>query len=358
GSSPWWIQWYKNSQPISDATNLTVNFIATASDNGAVIYAVATNLYTNVQFTAISSNAILTVINDTNPPVVQRVMSVSTNGVKVVFSEPILINDLTNASNYSLVGQGAVIKGITAGAYNSEAIINTDPLVAGAIYTITISNLRDMAAAANLLQSTNISFIAAPYTVYDINQSVPGGYLIANPDGFEIGGGGTGIGDNSDQFSSAFDQKSGDFDYQMRVKSINSVDLWAKVGLMARETLSQGSKYAAVLSMPSVVGAVFEYRATNDTMSALVGNIPPNYPDCWLRLKRQGITFTGFASVDGKMWIKLGSKDITMSDPIYVGMVISSHSNGVIATAQISGMSEPTSTLEGRLSQKYEPPGP
>lgn len=358
GSIPWWVQWYKNGQPVSGATNLTFTFTATAAENGAVVYAVATNLYTNTQFIATSSNANLTVLLDTNSPVVQRVMSISTNGVKVVFSEPILINDLTNVLNYSIQGQGAVIKGITAGTGNSEAIIDTDPLVSGGNYTITISNLRDTAAAANLLQSTNISFVAAPYIVYDINQSKPGGYLSANPDGFEIGGGGSGIGDYSDQFASAFEQKSGDFDYQIRIKNISSVDLWAKVGLMARETLLPGSKYAAVLAMPSMVGTTFEYRATNNTVSTSLGNFPPNYPDCWLRLKRQGTTFTGFASIDGTVWIKLGSKDIAMTDPIYVGLVISSHTNGIIATAQLSDVSQPTSTLEGTLSQKYEPVGP
>ncbi|MGC9036889.1 MAG: hypothetical protein ACP5K7_13805, partial [Verrucomicrobiia bacterium] len=50
GSIPWWIQWYKNGQPVDGATNLTFSFIASAMDNGATIYAVATNRYTNVVF--------------------------------------------------------------------------------------------------------------------------------------------------------------------------------------------------------------------------------------------------------------------------------------------------------------------
>jgi hypothetical protein len=58
------------------------------------------------------------------------------------------------------------------------------------------------------------------------------------------------------------------------------------------------------------------------------------------------------------VWVNLGSKDVAMNDPIYVGLVISSHTNGVIATAQLSGVSQPTSTLVGALSDKYEPVGP
>lgn len=358
GSIPWWIQWYKNGQPVVGATNLTYSFIARAADNGAVIYAVATNIFTNTQFVATSSNAILTVVLDTVAPVVQQVMSISTNGVRVVFSESILINDLTNSANYSLTGPGAVIRSIVAGGNNSEAIIYTDPLVVGAAYTLTVSNLKDIAAAANVIQTTNINFMVTPFTTYDINNSLPAGYLNSKPDGFEIAGGGSGIGGYSDQFSSAFDQRVGDFDLQVRIKNINATDLWAKVGLMARETLSSDSKFAAVLSTPSIVGVTFEYRATNNTASVLQGSVPPNYPDCWIRLKRAGNTFSGFASIDGRSWIKLGSVDIQMNSVAYVGLVISSHTNGIIASAEVSNLSEPASLAEATLSDKYEPIGP
>jgi hypothetical protein len=87
GSIPWWVQWYKNGQPVAGATNLTFAFTATSAENGTVVYAVATNLYTNAQFVAISSNANLTVVLDAVPPVVQRVMSIATSGIRVVFSE-------------------------------------------------------------------------------------------------------------------------------------------------------------------------------------------------------------------------------------------------------------------------------
>ncbi|MGC8743825.1 MAG: lamin tail domain-containing protein [Verrucomicrobiia bacterium] len=360
GSIPWWIQWFKNDHPVPSATNLTFSFTASATDNGATIYAVATNRYTNVVFTSVSSNATLTVIVDNIPPSVLIAQSISTNGIKIIFSEPVKEADATNNANYSIVGSSGTIniQGITISQDKTQVSIATTPLVSGASYTITVSGIRDLAASANTLTTTNITFIATAFTVYDINGSQPSGFVVAEPGGFKVGGGGSGFGGASDQFSGSFELKNGDFDVQIRVNGISAGDLWAKVGLMARETTLPGSKFAAVIATPSVVGVSFEYRATNNTSSALLGNLPPNYPYCWLRLKRQGTTFTGYSSFDGNVWIKLGQKDIPMNDPLYVGLVITSHTNGVISTTTVSDYNTPISNLEGTMKDNYEPPGP
>ncbi|MCX7872666.1 MAG: lamin tail domain-containing protein [Verrucomicrobiae bacterium] len=194
--------------------------------------------------------------------------------------------------------------------------------------------------------------------VSDLGGSLPEGYLVTVPGGYEFGGGGAGIGNYSDQFSSAFELRNGDFDVQLRVKDFSAADIWAKTGLMARETLDSGSRYTAVLATPSILGVVFEYRGTNDQTSTMVGNMPPNYPDCWLRLKRAGNTFSGFASIDGKSWISLGSVTISMSNSLYVGLVISSRQNGTSAKATLSEYSQTISTLAGSFPDKYETLGP
>jgi regulation of enolase protein 1 (concanavalin A-like superfamily) len=359
GSSPWWVQWFKNGDPILGATNLTLTLTASLSENGATIYAVATNLYTNSIFTAVSSNALITVIADTNPPSVSIVQSISTNGVKVTFTEPILPDDATNAANFSITGSaGAVtIQNISLTSPDTISIF-TSPMQVREIYTLTISNIRDIASAGNILHQTNISFTTTPFVVNDIGESTPNGYLATVSGVYELGGGGAGIGDYSDQFSGAFEIRTGDFDVQVRIRDLSAPDLWSKVGLMARETLEAGSKYTAVLGTPSVMGVVFEYRGTNNQISAKMGNMPPNYPDCWIRLKRSGNTFNGFASIDGKSWVSLGGVTFQMADSLYVGLVISSRQNGSIAKASLSDYSDTVSTLSGALPDRYEVLGP
>lgn len=359
GSSPWWVQWFKNGEPIQGASNLTFTLTASIAENGAIIYAVATNLYTNATFTATSSNAVLTVIADTNPPTVKIVQSISTNGVKITFSEAVLSRDATNKANFSISGpDGNVeIQSIVLTSPNAISIF-TAPLRNKEIYTITISNVRDIATAGNTIIQTNVSFTATPFIVNDVGASSPEGYLLATAGEYELGGGGAGIGEYTDQFASAFETRAGDFDIQVRIKDISGTDLWTKVGLMARETLEEGSRYAAVLGTPSALGVVFEYRGTNNQLSAKVGNAPPNYPDCWIRLKRTGNSFSGFASIDGRSWISLGNVTIPMNNTLYVGLVISSRQNGTLAKANLTEYSDTVSQLAGALPEKYENLGP
>ncbi|MCX7872784.1 MAG: hypothetical protein N2487_05815, partial [Verrucomicrobiae bacterium] len=136
GSSPWWIQWFKNGNPISGATNLTLTMTASLSENGAIIYAIATNLYSNTTFTATSSNAIITVVADTNPPVVKIVQSISTNGLKITFSEAVRAEDATNKANFSITGPSGSVTIQSIVLSSSESIsIYTSPLKVGEIYT-------------------------------------------------------------------------------------------------------------------------------------------------------------------------------------------------------------------------------
>jgi len=57
-------------------------------------------------------------------------------------------------------------------------------------------------------------------------------------------------------------------------------------------------------------------------------------PPYCLRLARRGDTFTGYYYSDGK-WVQLGSATIPMTDPVYIGMVVTSHTAGTLCTAKI-----------------------
>ena len=70
------------------ATSSTFTLASAAlTNNGAAFSVVLTNSYLGTNYTATSSNAVLTVIADTNPPVLVRAVSLFPGGVLVTFSE-------------------------------------------------------------------------------------------------------------------------------------------------------------------------------------------------------------------------------------------------------------------------------
>ncbi len=84
---------------------------------------------------------------------------------------------------------------------------------------------------------------------------------------------------------------------------------------MARETLAGSSRFAAAMATPAMNGSFFEWRDPAGSASSSSGSFPANYPNTWLRLKRSGNTFTGYASYDGQTWTQLGSDTISMPEP-------------------------------------------
>jgi len=76
---------------------------------------------------------------------------------------------------------------------------------------------------------------------------------------------------------------------------------------MAREALTGGSRYDATLTTPAGSGSFFQFRGLTMGATTNLGSYPTTYPNMWLRLKRAGGTFTGYASVEGTHWTQLGT---------------------------------------------------
>jgi hypothetical protein len=109
---------------------------------------------------------------------------------------------------------------------------------------------------------------------------------------------------------------------------------------MIRETLEPGSKNAFVaISGGSGDGATFQWRpdTDGDSSSSRTLVVPP--PPASIKLVRVGDTFTGYVLLDGQ-WQQQGeSATIVMGDDVYVGLAITSHKAGVLATVVIDEVS-------------------
>lgn len=361
GTLPVWIQWFVNDLPVPGATNGSFSLPGTMANSGATVRAWATNVIAQTAYTTSTSNALLTVGPDLLPPLLERAQSASASTVELFFSEPLLASTATTFANYALRGPaGAVaISGAVLDATGRKVTLTTSPLSNGTLYTNTVNNLADRAALTNwIAPNSQAVFLAMPFVYAEVGAPALGGRLLGLTNGLELIAAGQGIGDTNDQFGFASELRTGDFDVQVRVRGLSPTDVWAQAGLMARETLAPGSRFAGAFATPALAGQFFAFRAVTNGPVSLVGSFPPNLPSAWLRLKRAGNDFTGYAGYDGLVWTQLGTTNLAVSNRLFVGYALSSHNAGQTATARFTDNGPTASLTVGVTPNPSEAPGP
>lgn len=86
-------------------------------------------------------------------------------------------------------------------------------------------------------------------------------------------------------------------------KTVQGAQPWAKAGIIVKESLTQGSPYAAVMATGGH-GVRMQYDYTHDTAGPS-GKVTQESPR-WLRLVRSGDVLTGSSSTDGSHWTEVG----------------------------------------------------
>ncbi len=140
---------------------------------------------------------------------------------------------------------------------------------------------------------------------------------------------GNDIWNNADQFRFAFKTLTGDGSITAKINSIVQTDVWAKAGVMIRDTLAPGATNAATV-VSAASGVSFQHRTLSDDVSANTGTGALVAP-YWVRLTRTGNTFKGEMSADGKTWTIVGTDatlnphDVIMSSTVDIGLCVTSH---------------------------------
>jgi len=181
-------------------------------------------------------------------------------------------------------------------------------------------------------------------------------YFDATTDTWILTADGNDIWGNSDNFHYVYKYLKGDGQITSQVKSITGpgTNGWAKAGVMIREDLSGESKHAMMVMTPDF-GAAFQWRSITGgvTFNNNLGGLTVPY---WVRIIRSGDTFTGYYSPDNMYWIRLADPiTITMEDNVYIGLVLTSHQEGVTRTAEF-GFTRVIST-GGEGFEYDDPPG-
>ncbi len=354
------LQWFFNGAPVPSATNATYTIAAAPlSDNAAQLWVVGSNMLNNVNYSVTSSVAVLTVIADTNPPVLLGAQSLGLSQVEVSLSKRITAATATNTANYAITGpNGAVaIASAAQDASQSNVVLSVAAMVDQGAYVVTVNNLTDQTAHGNVISANSqAAFVASVYQLSAIGNPLPPDSQGVVSDGLTISGGGAAIGGTGDQFVFSYRPVSGNFDIAVRLAALSLSDTWAKAGLMAREALAPGGRFAASLATPSINGCFFEWRDPAGSSSQSAGSFPDNYPNTWLRLNRVGNLFSGFASYDGQTWTLLASQTIAMSNQLYLGFAVDSDETNQAVSAQFLQISNtPANAVVGTVPYPYEP---
>jgi hypothetical protein len=103
---------------------------------------------------------------------------------------------------------------------------------------------------------------------------------------------------------------------------------WAKIGPMVRQSNAPGSQYIFMLARALDGNKYFQERMDTDgSASGNGGELADaaGFP-IWLKITRSGDDFTGAISPDGAAWTDVGTTTLALTDPVLVGLAVTSHS--------------------------------
>jgi len=195
-------------------------------------------------------------------------------------------------------------------------------------------------------EATRTWTAAQDWTFNDVNtlvvylQGAPVDFLQTAPDAITMSAAGADIWDVADEFRFAYKRLNGDGTIIVRVDSMVDTHAWAKGGVMIRESLEAGSRYAMAL-VSARNGVAFQRRLATASTSTRTTEAAIAAPH-WVKLTRSGNTFTAQHSADGVSWVDVGadpdaSQDtVVMGGTLYIGLALTSHSSNNPTTAEFS----------------------
>jgi hypothetical protein len=232
-------------------------------------------------------------------------------------------------------GTGAAVGDETTSSYTEEVIVKGGRQSMPVVYDnnkqgyskyseveLTLTNPRDWTKDG--VAELSLWFRGYPGSVGSFVEGPVGTYTMtgSGTDIWDVSGIGTGY---HDEFHFAYKTLTGAGSIVARVVSVENTNVWAKAGVMIRETLDADSKHAMAVVTPAQ-GVSFQRR--NDTggtsASDTIGGISAPY---WVKIERDlSGNFVAYHSTNGSNWQMVGLPDnISMGSNVYIGLAVTSH---------------------------------
>jgi hypothetical protein len=249
------------------------------------------------------------------------------------------------ADTYS-TAQTVTISTTTGGAtirYTTDG--STPTSTTGTVYSdpVAIDSTKTLKAIAYQTGMTDSEVTSGTYTITGVGQFTNtqdiGTVGITGSAGYAgstytVAGAGAGITGTADAFRFVYKQISGDCTITTRVVSFTGSNSNARAGVMMRSNTNANSIEASSLFYPGSTKRVYFHRRTSAGGSTLTNNSTAAAAPYWVRLVRTGNTLKAYRSANGTSWTQVGSnRTVTMTNPIYIGLAVTSGSTSAAATA-------------------------
>jgi len=203
----------------------------------------------------------------------------------------------------------------------------------------TMANLTATSATGSFStggSASSTGTLPAGWSTQDIGSVGAAGSASASSGTFTVKGSGSDVWNSADEFRFVYKTLTGDGSITARVASVTNQNAWSKAGVMMRETLNAGSKHATMFASAGK-GLAFQRRtSTNGTSNSTSG--ASSAAPYWVRVTRSGNTFSAYQSANGSTWTLVGSATMNMTATIYVGLAVTSHADGALATGTFTNV--------------------
>jgi len=263
-----------------------------------------------------------------------------------------------NEPAYPGNGTGSAVGDETIASYTEETIVHSGNQSLPFFYD---NNKQDYAyhSEAELTLTTQRDWTAegvAELSIWFRGNPASVGSFVEGPIGtYTMTAAGADIWNAADEFHFAFKMLTGPGSIVAQVLSVDDTDPWAKAGVMIRETLDAGSKFAAVYITPGN-GCRFQARgdtgidATSDTSVVTSEQTAVTAP-YWVKLERDiAGNYRGYYSADGSSWTSMSWNpvNIMLSSNAYVGLALTAHNASATCEAKFSDV-----TVSGNVSGQW-----
>jgi hypothetical protein len=166
-----------------------------------------------------------------------------------------------------------------------------------------------------------LSALPAPWQTADIGSVAAAGSVSLAGNVFTVTGAGN-LSGTADNFRFLYQPLVGDGSITVSLDSAGNTGADARSGIMIRENLSPGSRYAFVGISPD--GLIRTQRRNSTGASTSSATVAGGAPRIWLRLVRSNNTLSAYYSTDGTRWTSAGFTSINMAKSIYIGVAVAS----------------------------------
>jgi len=342
GAAPYWVKLVRSGNTFSgyiSADGVTYTLLGT--DTISMASSVYIGLALTSHDTTLLCSGALDNVTVTGQQTTQPTVSITAPANGATFNAPANITVSATATG----GTGTTVSQVDffAGTTNIGTL-RTSPYnlswnnVAAGSYSLTAMVTDSSGATATSAPvgiTVTSSTLPSPWLTLDIGSVGVAGSAGYAGGTFTLNGSGADIYGTADAFRFVYQPLNGDGQIVARVFSLQNTNVYAKGGVMIRETLAANSRHA-MMEITPVNGSEFLRRTSTggiSTVSAGSGAAP-----YWVKVVRSGNTFSGYVSADGVNFVLVGSSTITMASSVYIGLVVTSHNNAVLCKAVLDGV--------------------